>query len=56
MPIVNVVVTTSRVVTASYKILVTVILSYYLIKETIRREKDGRAHPSDGRGPRAKRG
>ena len=48
MPIANVVTTTSKVVVASYRILATSILGYYLIKETIRREKDGRKHPSDG--------
>ena len=41
MPIANVVMTTSKVVVASYRILATSILGYYLIKETVRREKDG---------------
>lgn len=48
MPITNVVMMTSKVVVASYRILATVILGYYLIKETIRREKDGRKHHPDG--------
>lgn len=48
MPITNVVMTTSKVVVASYRILATLVLGYYLIKETIRREKDGRKHYSDG--------
>ena len=48
MPIANVVMTASKVVTASYRILVTSLLGYYLIKETIRREKYGRKHRSDG--------
>lgn len=47
MPVVNVVVTASKVVTASYRILATLILGYYLVKETIRRERDGRKHSSD---------
>lgn len=50
MPIANVVVTTSRVVVASYQILATSILAYYLIKETIRKERHGRKRASDGRG------
>jgi hypothetical protein len=56
MPIANVVMTTSKVVIASYRILVTSILGYYLIKETIRREKYGRKHHSDGPSLGAKRG
>ena len=56
MPIANVVTTTSKVVIASYRILATSILGYYLIKETIRREKDGRKHPSDGPSLSAERG
>lgn len=56
MPIANVVMTTSKVVVASYRILATSILGYYLIKETVRREKDGRKHPSDGPSLSADRG
>lgn len=56
MPIANVVMTTSKVVVASYRILATSILGYYLIKETVRREKDGRKHPSDGPSLSAERG
>ena len=56
MPIANVVMTTSKVVVASYRILATSILGYYLIKETVRMEKDGRKHPSIGGSPRPKRG
>lgn len=56
MPIANVVMTTSKVVVASYRILATSILGYYLIKETVRREKDGRKHTVDGRSPSAERG
>lgn len=48
MSIANVAITTSKVVVASYRILATSILGYYLIKETIRREKDGRKYNSDG--------
>lgn len=48
MPIANVVMTTSKVVVASYRILATSILGYYLIKETVRRERDGRKHASTG--------
>jgi hypothetical protein len=44
MPIINVVMTASKVVVAGYRILATSILCYYLVKETIRREKDGRKH------------
>lgn len=51
MSIPNVVVTTAKVVSASYKILATLVLGYYLIKETILREKHGRKHPLDRRGP-----
>lgn len=54
MSIVNVVTKTSRVVGASYKILATLILGYYLIKDTIRRERNGRTPFSDGRGSRPK--
>ena len=56
MPIANVVMTTSKVVVASYRILATSILGYYLIKETIRRERDGRKHQSDGPSLSAERG
>lgn len=49
MPIADVVVTISKVVVASYRILATSILGYYLIKETVRRERDGRS-PSAERG------
>lgn len=56
MPITNVVMTTSKVVVAIYRILATSILGYYLIKETVRREKDGRKHPSDGPSLSAERG
>lgn len=48
MPVTNVVMTTSKVVAASYRILATLILGYHLIKETIRRERNGRKHHSDG--------
>lgn len=47
MQIANVMTTISKVVVASYRILATLILSYYLIKETIRRERYGRKHSSD---------
>lgn len=56
MPFTNVVMTASKVVTASYRILATSILGYYLIKETIRREKDGRKHHSHGSSLSPKRG
>ena len=56
MSITNVVVTTSKVVVASYRILATSILGYYLIKETIRMERDGRKHHSDGPNLGAERG
>ena len=56
MPIADVVVTTSKVVVASYRILATSILGYYLIKETIRRERDGRKHHYDGPSLSAERG
>ena len=56
MPIANVVMTTSKVVVASYRILATSILGYYLIRETIRRERDGRKHYSDGPSLSAERG
>lgn len=42
MPIVGVVLKTSKVVVAGYRILTTTILGYYLIKETIRRERQNR--------------
>lgn len=48
MSIVNVTLTTSKVVVASYRILATSILGYYLIKETVRREKYGREIYRDG--------
>lgn len=51
MSIANVVTMTSKVVVASYRILATSILGYYLIKETIRRERDGRKHHSGGPKP-----
>jgi hypothetical protein len=41
MSIVTNVATAAKVVTSSYKILATLIFSYFLIKETIRRERDG---------------
>ena len=56
MPITNVVMATSKVAIASYRILATLILGYYLIKETIRRERDGRKHHSDGPSLDAERG
>ena len=39
MLIANVVMMISKIVVASYRILATSILGYYLIKETIRRER-----------------
>lgn len=51
MSIVNVTLTTSKVVVASYRILATSILGYYLIKETVRREKYGREIYRDGGSP-----
>lgn len=45
MSIVNIVMKISKVVVASYRILATSIIGYYLIKETIRRERNGRKHP-----------
>ena len=46
------VITASKVAVASYRILATSILAFYLIRETVRREKDGRKYAGDGRGPR----
>lgn len=56
MPIANVVMTTAKIVVASYRILATSILGYYLIKETIRREKYGRKKHFDGTNLSAERG
>lgn len=56
MSIANVVMTTSKVVVASYRILATSILGYYLIKETIRREKYGRKNNFDGANLSTERG
>lgn len=56
MPIANVVMTTSKVVVASYRILATSILGYYLIKETLCREKNGRKHNPVGPSLSAERG
>lgn len=56
MPIANVVMTTAKIVVASYRILATSILGYYLIKETIRREKYGRKVHFDGPNLSAERG
>ena len=56
MPIANVVMTTSKVAVASYRILATSILGYYLIKETVRRERYERKHHPDGPSLSADRG
>lgn len=56
MSIANVMMTTSKVVVAGYRILATSILGYYLIKETIRREKYGRKKHFDGTNLSAERG
>lgn len=42
MSILSLIVAVSKLVTASYKILTTLILSYYLIKDTVYRERNGR--------------
>lgn len=42
MAILNMIVVAAKLVTASYKILTTLILSYYLIKDTVYRERNGR--------------
>lgn len=42
------VLTVAKIVGASYRILATTILGYYLIKETIRKERNGRKYPRDG--------
>ena len=42
MPILNLVVVAAKLITATYKILTTLILSYYLIKDTVYRERNGR--------------
>lgn len=54
MPITRVVMTTAKVVVASYRILFTLVLGYYLITDTIRKERYGRALHPDRRGPRPK--
>ena len=54
MPFVSVVMATSQVVRASFQILSNSILGYYLIRDTVRREKDGRAPPPSSRAPRTK--
>lgn len=56
MPIVTKAIAISKIVVASYRILATSILGYYLIKETVRRERDGRKHHSDGPSLSAERG
>ena len=56
MPIANVVMKSSKVVIASSRILAASVLGYYLIKETIRKERDGRKHHSDGPSFSAERG
>lgn len=42
MHILNLVVVASKLIAATYKILTTLILSYYLIKDTVYRERNGR--------------
>lgn len=42
MPILNLIVVAAKLITASYKILTTLILSYYLIKDTVYKERNGR--------------
>lgn len=47
MSLTNVVMAASKVVTASYRILATTIMGYYLIKETVYRERKHRKPASD---------
>lgn len=57
MPLANVAKTTitvARTVHAGYKILATIVLGYYLIKETIQRERYGRKSAGSSRGYGAK--
>lgn len=57
MPLANVAKTTitvARTVHAGYKILATIVLGYYLIKETIQRERYGRKSAGSSRGSSAK--
>jgi len=56
MSIIDIAIKTSKVVVASYRTLTTLILGYYLIKETIRREKDGRKHHYDVPSPNPEHG
>ena len=42
MHILNLVVVASKLIAAAYKILTTLILSYYLVKDTVYRERNGR--------------
>lgn len=39
MPIVNVVMTTAKIVTSSYRILATVILGYFLVRDSVKRHR-----------------
>jgi len=48
MQVSNIVVSVSRTVVAGYRILATLVLGYYLVKETVRREKHGRKRTTDG--------
>lgn len=42
MSILNLIVVASKLITATYKILTTLILSYYLVKDTVYKERNGR--------------
>ena len=42
MHIINLVVAASKLIAAAYKILTTLILSYYLVKDTVYKERNGR--------------
>jgi hypothetical protein len=56
--IVRVAVATSKVVVATYRILATLVMGYYLIAETLRGrgKKDGRVRAGTGRGIGPSRG
>lgn len=52
MRVVQAVNSAAQVVVSTYRIIATVILGYYLIRETFRKERDGRVSADHGRGPR----
>lgn len=54
MSITHVAISVSKIVVATYRILATSVMGYYLVKELIIRRKDGRVHARDGRGPSPK--